>query len=417
MNPISWWWTLIGGQARYVRRIVVWTLALAVVGGLFGGWQALRTPPQYRVEATLAVYPTHFRWISDSHVQTLQRPRNDARNMAMVMAKGPNVLNAVIRELGDTLPEEWRDWQRLRRHLVVRGGEGVYVYLAVIGQDKDLVYQVAHTWAKATEAEVERTFYRYDSDIPALREQMESLRASLDQAERALEAFRTRTGLGLVDESRVAVVVSDYQGLRPGLGGFNATVLELGTVNGTLATYRHAQHVLRDLADQVRAAKGEHRSLQTVPLELVDTLEPVQKRGYISYERLKALGEDYDAVIRLLNQEAENLQPAIDSLQQRSTHLQSTLSSQITQLRQLIRQRRAVETLYNALLAKENELKAEAAVASNYVDVVEVREPRVVGRLSILLHVLAGSIVGGFLGFALGTTVCALRKGREGAAA
>ncbi len=76
-----------------------------------------------------------------------------------------------------------------------------------------------------------------------------------------------------------------------------------------------------------------------------------------------------------------------------------------------------METLYNALLAKENELKAEAAVASNYVDVVEVREPRVVGRLSILLHVLAGSIVGGFLGFALGTTVCALRKGREGATA
>ncbi len=414
MTPIAWWWKRIGGHARARNRVIIWTLALALIGGILGGWQAWSAPPHYTVEAVLAVYPTHFRWVGDPHLQTLQRPRNDARNMAMVMAKGPNVLKTVIREMGDALPPGWRDWKKLRRRMVVKGGEGVYVYLLVTGKDEDLMYELARTWARATEAEVERAFYRYDSDIPVLQEQLEKLKTSLQQAEHALETFRTRTGLGLVDESRVAVVVSDYQGLRPALGGFNATVLELGTVNSTLATYRHAQRVLQDLAEQVKAAEREHRSLRTVPLELIDTLDPVQKRGYISYSRLRALGDDYEHVENLLTREARELQPAIDSLQAQATQLQSTLSGQITQLRDLIRQRQSVETLYKAILSKETELKAEAAVASDYVDVVEIRAPQVSGRLGILLHIIAGIIVGGFLGFILSTTIWIIRGQRSG---
>ncbi|NPA90602.1 MAG: hypothetical protein GXO55_04025 [Chloroflexi bacterium] len=404
------WLRLVGGTRERVRRIVLWTLLLAVLGALLAAWQAWRSPTLYQVEVTLAVYPDHYRWIMDPHLQTLNRPRNDARNMAMVMAKGPDVLNAVIKRMGDRLPEDLRDRTELGKHLVVRGGQGLYVYLTVAGVDRELAQELARVWAEEVELQTERTFYRYDSDIPVLQEQLLDVEQKLKIAEKALEAFRARTGLGLVDESRVAVVVSNERGIQPGLGGFNTTVLELGTVNKELAMYRHARRTLEDLVAQVKDAQVHHRPVREVPLEWVDDLAPVVKRGYISYEKLRALGDDYDAIVQALNQEIADLQPAIQTLEARSQTLQGQLSSELTQMRELLRQQQSVEVLYKALLTKQHELKAEAAVASNFVDVLEVREPAVSGLVSVGLHAVAGFILGGFLGFALSTTWYAIKR-------
>lgn len=407
---VNGWYRLIGQERTRIQRVFLVTLLMALLGGILGLWQAAQRPPLYQVEVTLAVYPTHYRFVSDAHLQTLNRPRGDARMMAMVMAQGPNVLNEVIRRMGDRLPPKWQDREELKRHLVVRGGEGVYAYLTVNARDHDLAYDLARTWAEVTEEEVEKAFYRYDSDIPVLREQMESLGKQLADVEARMEAFRRRTGIGLVDESRVAIIVRDDMGLVPNMGGFSASTMELGEVNGQLAEYRHAQTTLRHLAQQVRQAKNAHTPLSQIPLELVDTLRPVQRRGYLSLATLRALGDDYDAVTDALEEEARALQPAIDFLAAESDRLQADLSANITQLRDLLRQRTAVETLYKALQAKQNELVAEAAVASNYVDIVEIREPKTSGLLGLLVHVLAGVILGSFLGFTLSTTWYAVRS-------
>ncbi len=413
---LNWWYHLVGGNRRQARRVVLVTLVVALLGGVLGVWQAMRRPPMYQVEITLAVYPTHYRFNTDYHLQTLNRPRGDARIMAMVMAQGPNVLNEVIRRMGDRLPSEWRDREELKRHLIVRGGEGVYAYLTVNAKDRELAYDLARTWAEVAEEEVERAFYRYDSDIPILREQMEKLGQQLTTIETKMEEFRRRTGIGLVDESRVAVIVRDDMGLVPNMGGFSATAMELGEVNGRLAEYRHAQTTLRHLAQAVEQAKQQGTPLNEIPLELVDTLRPVRERGEITFSTLRSKGNDYDAVARLLKNEAEALQSAIDFLAGESDRLQGTLSANITQLRDLLRQRTAVETLYKALQAKQNELVAEAAVASNYVDIVDIREPKTAGLLGMIVHLLAGFIVGGFLGFTLGTTWYALRTARKAGA-
>ncbi len=407
---VRWWYDRVGAHPRIVKRILLWTLIATVLGMALGAWQVLRQPPLHQVKITLAVYPPHFRWSADGRIQTLNRPRGDARQMAMVMSKGPEVLDRVIATLGDRLPEELRDRKRLSQHLSVRGGAGVYVYLTVNGTDLELTREIAEAWARATEDIVERAFYRYDADIPLLEQQVDTLGKQLEQAEQEIEAFRVRTGLGLVDESRTAIIVSDAKGLRPGLAGFEARTLELGTVNGQLAAYRHAQTLLRDLANQVQQAKTEGRPVQDVPLELITSLEPVVARGQLRYEDLRNMGNDYDHIIAALQAEADALQPGIDVLEQESTALRQGLSSDITQLRRLLRQRDSVEGLYKALLAKQNELRAEAAVSSNYVDVVDIRTPGPTRGFRLLLSLLAGAILGGFLGFTLATTWYAMRR-------
>ncbi len=398
------WYARVGVDSRWLRRILLVTFLSALVGIALGAWQALRTPPLYQVEVILAVYPTHYRFQSQPAISTLQRPRGDARQMAMVMARGPNVVRRVIERMGDQLPPEWRDWQGLKKHLVTRGGEGVYVYLIATGSDPDLVYNLATTWAQVVETEVETAFYRYDSDIPVLRAELETMETKLQRAEADLEAFRRRTGLGLVDVSQVAVIIREEKGAVPGVAGFNAQALELENVNSALAEYRHAQRVLRYLAQEARAAKQEGRPLSAVPLELIARLRPVQARARLTLDALKSLGNDYEAVARALEQEADELQPAIDFLAAESDRLQGALSADLTQLRQLLRQREALETLYKALLGKQEELKVEAAVASNYVDIVEVREPEIAGQVRRVFQVIAGGILGAFLGFVLAIT-------------
>ena len=175
-------------------------------------------------------------------------------------------------------------------------------------------------------------------------------------------------------------------------------------MNGELADYRHAQTVLRYLADQVRKAGQSGRPLETVPLELVDTLRPVVARGRISLQTLRALGNDYEAIAAALEREADDLQPAIDFLASESDRLQGDLSADITRLRELLRQRAKVETLYNALLGKQEELRVEAAIASNYVDIIEVRQPTPSGTMNLIVHLVAGAVLGAFLGFAVATT-------------
>ncbi len=410
LSIIQGWYRLVGAHPRVFKRILFWTLVAASLGAALGVWQALERPPLYQVEVSLAVYPTHYRWMADSHLQTLNRPRGDARQMAMVMAKGPEVLDMVIREMGDRLPPSWRTRKELVKHLSVRGGEGVYAYLTVNGTDPQLTHDLATTWAKATKTVVEKAFYRYDSDIPLLKEQAQELETRLNAMEKKIEQFRVRTGLALVDESRAAIIISDYQGLRPGLAGFNARVLELGTVNGDLAAYRHAQAVLRDLATQVRQAKADGRPLQDVPLELVSTLGPVQARGQLTYERLREMGSDYDRVAQALTDEADALQAGIDLLDKQSITLRQGLAADITELRALIRQRSSVENLYKALLAKQNELRAEAAVSSHYVEIVDIHTPNPSRAFRLLLYLVAGAILGGFLGFTLSTTWYSVRR-------
>jgi len=407
---IDWWYRIIGAHPRIVKRILLWTVLAALVGASLGAWQALRKPPLYQVTVTLAVYPPHFRWAADGRIQTLNRPRGDARQMAMAMATGPEVLNRVITSMGDRLPPELHDPKRLKQHLSVRGGQGVYAYLMVNGTDPDLTRAIAESWAKATEDLVEEAFYRYDADIPQLEAQLEDLGKKLDQAQQEIEAFRVRTGLGLVDESRTAIIIRDKAGLQPGLAGFEARTLELGTVNGQLAAYRNAQRLLRDLADQVQQAKTQGTPLQNVPLELMTSLEPVIVRGQLHYEDLRAMGDDYDGVMKALLDEADALQPAIDVLERESTALRQSLSSDMSELRRLLRQRASVEGLYSALLAKQHELKAEAAVSSNYVDVVDIRTPQTSRVFRLLLSLLAGAILGGFLGFTLTTTWYSVRR-------
>ncbi len=401
---LNWWYTLIRRDRKAAIRVLLVTLCVGVLGAAAAAWQAMHAAPFTQVRAVVAVYPVHFKFLTTPYIQTLQRPRNDARNMTMVMAKGANVINEVIRRMGDKLPEEWQDPAELSKYLAVRGGEGVYVYLTVNAPNPDLGYALATTWAKVVEEEAERSFYRYDSDIPLLDSQIQETAKKIETVDAALEKFRRETGIGLIDESRVAVIVRDAKGLAPGLGGFSARTMELGNVNGTLADYRHAQATLRYLAEEVRRAEQDGRPLVSVPLELVETLRPVQTRGRVTLENLRALGDNYEAVATALEQEANDLQPAIDFLSKRSDTLQGALSADITKLRNLLRERDSVETLYRALLAKREELRAEAAVSSNLVEVVEVREQAISRALGLLLHAIAGAILGGFLGFIVATT-------------
>ncbi len=401
---LNWWYTLVGRNKQAVTRILLITMLASILGIVGAAWQSLHSKQFTMVQASLAVYPTHFRWYTTPNIQTLQRPRNDARNMAMVMAKGPKVVQEVINRMGDRLPADWRTPEELLQHLAVHGGQGVYVYLSVNAPTPELAYDLARTWAQVTEEEVERAFYRYDNEIPQLEAELEKVEAKLKEAEAAIEAFRRRTGIGLVNESQVIVSVQDGEGLSPGISGYRAHVVELGNVNTTLGEYRHAQTVLRYLAEEVRRAGEEGRALEGVPLELLTTLRPVTARGRISLETLRALENDYEAVAAALEQEAANLQPAIDFLAARSEDLQGELAALLTEQRELLRQRNSVDTLHKALLMKIEELRAEAAVASNYVDIVEIRERKASRLIGLLLNVIAGGILGAFLGFTLGTT-------------
>ncbi len=402
------WLAWVGGpQAGW--RVLGIALIVGLVGALLGLWQASQRPPFYQVQVVMAIYPTHFRWNATTVIQTLQRPRNDARNMAMVMAQGPNVLTEVIRRMGDRLPPTLRNPGVLRRQLIVRGGEGIYVYLTVNGTDPELTYELATTWAQVVEEEVETSFYRYDVDIPAMEDQLTELEAQLQAIEAEIEAFRARTGYSLVDVDNLVAVGAGEE--TPRVIGWQADVVRWAYATSTLGEYEHAQAVLLQLAEQVTNAEQTGQSLDTVPLELVDTLPAVQRRGRLSAAQLRALAQ-HALVAERLRAEAEALQPAIDLLREEVTRAQETLAGYKTRFRDLVRQRDAVERLYKALLAKREELRAEAAVADAYVRIVEVRPPQRAGTSSQLIQVLAGAVLGAFLGFWTATTWYSIRRAR-----
>jgi len=398
------WWRRALKEGRRFWRVLAITLVAAVLGATAGFVQARTAPPFYQVQVTVAFFPTHYRWNLSSGIVSLNRTRNDIRAQAMVMATGINVLNEVIERMGDTLPEEMRNPQDLSPHLIIRGGQGLYLYLTVKASDPDLARELASTWAAVLKEHTERLFLRYDYDIPLLQQPLEGAEAQLAEAEAALEEFRRQTGIGLVDESRVAIIVSDRAGLRPGIAGFSSRTMELGDTNGQLASYRHAQTMLRSLAEQVRERKAEGRSLEGVPFELVVDLEPVARRGRLTLADLRALGDDYDAVIAALESEANALQPAIDLLASDADRLQGALSADITRLRTLLRQRNTVEDLYNSLVRKQNELKAEAVVSDTYVQIVDVKDVAQARLGQLLRQTVAGGILGGLLGFLLAIT-------------
>lgn len=407
-------WDYLPEQGRRFWQVAIFTLLAATVGAVAGFWQALASPPRYQVEIVLAVYPAHYQWNLDPRIQSLNRNRPDARYLTMVMAEGANVLNEVIRRMGEALPEEMRTRKVLERHLDITSGQGVYVYLKASASDPELAQELAATWAQVVKEEADRTFFRYEGDIPLLEGPLQETRQRLLEAEAALEAFRRETGIGIVDESRVAIIVSDRRGLSPGIAGFSSRAMELGNTNGQLALYRHAQAILRQLAEQVREARAAGRPISTVPLELIVDLEPITRRGVLTLEKLRAMGDDYDAVLRALEAESEALQPAIDLLAADANRLQAQMSADITRLRELIRQRSSVEDLYNALVRKQNELRAEEAISSTYVQVVEVGEPKPAGLIRLLRQAVIGGVLGGLLGFALAATWLYLpRRGRE----
>ena len=402
------WLDWIGGPQMGWR--VLWVaLGVGILGALLGWWQATQRPPHYQAQVILAVYPAHFRWNATNIIQTLQRPRNDARNMAMVMAQGPKVVNQVIERMGDRLPPSLRRPDALRRRLIVRGGEGIYLYLIVNGTDPELTYDLASTWAQVVEEEVETAFYRYDTEIPVLEEQLKKLETQLRDAEAQLEAFRARTGFALVDVDNLIAVSGPEE--APSVIGWQADTVRWAYATAALGEYQHAQQVLRRLAEQVEKARQEGLPLSTVPLELVDSLGVVQERGKISAAGLRRLA-DYDQIAARLREEADALQPAIALLEAEVTQVQAILAGYKTQFRDLVRRRDAVEGLYKALLAKRNELRAEAAVARQYVEVVEVRPPRRSGTINVLIQMLAGAILGAFLGFMAGTTWYGIQRAR-----
>ncbi len=401
------WVHLVGGTRRAWRVLLI-AFVVGLIGLGAGIWQAVQSPPFYQAQVILAVEPAHFRWYATSMIQTLQRPRNDARNMALVISQGPEVVNEVIRRMGDRLPPDWRSPEDLKRHLVARGGEGLYVYLTVNGTDPQLTYDVAQTWAQVVEERVETAFYRYDTEIPALEAQLQALEGQLREAEQAIEVFRTRTGFALVSGPNVAVTTGGPEG-DTRVVGLSAVEAEWAQAAATLGEYRYAQRILRRLAEQVEQAVREGRAWDTVPLELVDELPPVRRRGEVSAAALRSLPDGASVAARL-RAEADALQPAIDLLSAEVEALQRTLATYQTTFRDLVRRRDAVEGLYKAILAKRNELKAEAALASNYVTVVDVRYPKPSGTFNLVLHALAGFILGAFFGFLGGTTWYAVRK-------
>ncbi|MDH4207896.1 MAG: Wzz/FepE/Etk N-terminal domain-containing protein [Anaerolineae bacterium] len=348
---------------------VVATIAAAVVSFL--------QKPTYQATVTMA--EQSFEFVDAPRVATLDKT---VVKLYPTLARTEAVEAKVIEALGPILSLEEKTPGVLMSKLTLRADkDNPAIFRLIVEIDTpEKATAVANTWAESYMEEV-ATFQTLWSS------QLQAVEQGLRSAEDALSSFREETGLGLVEEP----------------GGDNAFVVlgprgvQLGQKLELLAQHQLASDNLGLLIESARLARTSGRSIQDLPLQLLDT-PPIAQRGVISIEAVTKQ-QSLDSVIQLLESEQEIIDGAKAQLSSEVNALQQELAQDQLELERLTRDRDLAESAFKAMT---NEVEDARFFQTNTSILSRATRAQSVGpdpKLNVVLGAalgLAGGVVAAF---------------------
>ncbi|HJX37379.1 MAG TPA: Wzz/FepE/Etk N-terminal domain-containing protein, partial [Anaerolineae bacterium] len=350
---------------------VVATLAAAVVSFI--------QKPTY--QATVTMTEQSFEFFDVPRVATLDKT---VVKLYPTLARTEAVEAKVIEALGPILSLTEKTPGVLMSKLTLRADkDNPAIFRIIVEIDTpEKATTVANTWAEQYMDEV-ATFQMVWSS------QLQAVEQGLQSAEDALSTFREETGLGLVEEP----------------GGDN-TFAVLGPRGvqwekkvDLLAEHQLASDNLRLLIESARLARTSGRSIQDLPLQLLDT-PAITQRGVISVEGATRQ-QSLDSVIQLLESEQEVIDGAKAQLSTEVNALQQELAQDQLELERLTRDRDLAESAYKAMA---NELEEIRLFQTNTQILSRATGAKLVSpdpRLSVVLGAALGLAGGVAAAFAL----------------
>jgi capsular polysaccharide biosynthesis protein len=240
---------------------------------------------------------------------------------------------------------------------------------------------IANTWAEQYIEEV--TGYQ-----PAWSSQLKEVEQELEAAEAALTAFRTESGVGLVEESggNTAFAVLGPRGIY------------LEMKSGVWAEHQEACDDLGLVLESAREARDTGGSVEGLPLQLLST-RVISDRGQVSIESLRELG-DLNSIIRALEEEEEALSAVTDRIRTEVEVLQQELADDQLEFERLVRARDLAESNHKAL---RDQMQEGRLFQTNTQIVSRAGKATLVGpdtKLSVIMGAalgLAGGLMAAFV--------------------
>lgn len=421
--------------AGLVRRSAGLILGCALACGLLVGLYLALQSPQYRATASLLVDPGALQVVGKDIVRSDTAASIDLANIesqALVI-----VSNSVLEQLVDEMKLD-QDPAFREGGLVSRlfGGQGDArartldnVRRAIVTRrvDASLVFDVtvSHPNAETAAAIANRLaaiYLRLGSEgrgsavrraAETLRGQLVDLRRQLNEADTAVEKFRSDNGListgesGLLVNQQLKELYAEITLAESDLARVAARRDQLARVGPDALLSDRIPEAITSPA--MAALRAQYATAAREAARMAETLLPrhprlMEARGELSAAR-KSLAEELDRVRGSVTQEFDQAKAKLAKLQERAgslTRSQVSSSEAEIRLRQLESEAAAARSVYDASLARAKELEQQATIdTSNSRLISAAATPIKSARAPAIVAVPAALLFGACLGLAI----------------
>jgi len=350
---------------------IVATLAAAVVSFI--------QEPTY--EATVTLTEQSFEYWETPRLSSTDK---DTVKLYPTLARTAAVESRVIEAIGPNLSAREKTPGVLTSMVTVREDKDnpSLFRIRVEAHDPQRATLIANTWAEQYIEEARSFQLSWSS-------QLDTIRQNLDSAEEALTAFRQETGLVLVESP----------GGEQGFAMLGASGVQLEKKVELLAEHRQALDNLGLLLESAQLAHDTGGSIGDLPLQLLDS-RVISERGQLSIQLVRGQ-ESLDGVIRLLQDEEENVSGVIGQLEADVKALQESVAQDLLELERLERERYMAESAYKAL---DYEVEESTFFRTNTQVLSRAAAATLVGpdtKLNVILGAALGLAAGVAAAFAL----------------
>lgn len=385
---------------EYIKVLIrywYWIAGLGLVAAVVAFVLSSFLPPTYEATALVAVTRPRYLFQFDPRMQNVPFDPNQLSRGYPTIATSDELLLTVASSADPPLPPERQGLEGLRKTFEAETtGDPSLIKLTARSQDPQEAARLANLWATLFVDHLNHV-YGVDDDLPLFEAQVAEAKTALDQADRALTAFRREYGLGFSNRA-----------------GIDGMILELGMARqlqaktNLLTQYEaRADWVAQLLAEARAAATGVDDT--TSPAIVAGLLADMLQLGLVDSKTNPLvqinLGEldaetSLAALITALEAKGSSIDATTASLTQEVKALQSELADKQQELDQLLRDRTVAQNTYLTLSNKLQEARIGAGDETG--DEVQLLSRAAAPEEPVSPRRLLNTVVAGALGVMVG---------------
>jgi len=429
---------------QHWRQILAVALGAAILGLVIG----LLLPKSYESSATLLISHSRSRLDLAQQFPTLNEPVDTRARMdaMLAIAQSDALAQQVIQGLGEQLPPEQREIEQLKEQ-VRSTNRGDIILIAARGDDALLAAQIANAWAEQT-ATVINSAYSGEQPLAEIQNRVQTTKQEYDQSQAALEEFIRNNQINLL-EKLISEARSQFDQLSEERSyqiayyaqrkqtmedlrvqaetlklqlqdGSHSKAGNMGDALAVLLARGQALGINLKLVTK-QAAQGESRLFQPPQFNFTSqggvTLNLMMGELQSAGDTSLNYAADLEELIRLADDEIQRAQEALSNLQnavQKSEgkdlleeldgqirKLQTEYEVELSRQRELTSERDLTWNAYQAMAAKEAELRSATQTNDRVILVSRAVPPEKPATHGPIWN----TVIGGILGLILGTLV------------